>query len=85
MRFAYRDVGEGREQDAEASQAQHILRIWLDLTKKNIFATESTEEHEKISIKEFIFPCFSVDSVAITQKYGNRYCQQNPAHDLYSV
>ena len=26
MRFAYRDVGEGREQDAEASQAQHILR-----------------------------------------------------------
>jgi hypothetical protein len=27
MRFAYKDVGEGREQDAEASQAQHILRI----------------------------------------------------------
>ena len=26
MRFAYRDVGKGREQDAEASQAQHILR-----------------------------------------------------------
>jgi hypothetical protein len=25
MRFAYRDVGEGREQDAEASQAQHII------------------------------------------------------------
>ena len=28
-------------------------------------ATESTEEHEKIAIKEFIFPCSSVDSVAI--------------------
>ena len=27
-------------------------------------ATESTEEHGKISIKEFIFPCSSVDSVA---------------------
>jgi len=26
MRFACRDAGEGREQDAEASQAQHILR-----------------------------------------------------------
>jgi len=25
MRFAYTDVGERREQDAEASQAQHIL------------------------------------------------------------
>jgi len=29
MRFAYRDVGKGREQDAEASQAQHILRYIL--------------------------------------------------------
>jgi len=26
MRFAYRDAGKGREQDAEASQAQYILR-----------------------------------------------------------
>ena len=28
-------------------------------------ATESTEEHEKIVFKVFIFPCSSVDSVAI--------------------
>ena len=39
--------------------------FWFNLTKKDIIATESTEEHEKISIKEFIFPCSSVDSVAI--------------------
>jgi len=40
MRFAYMDVGEGREQDAEASQAQHILRstlflIFVDVKEEN--------------------------------------------------
>jgi len=30
-----------------------------------MIATESTEEHERISNKVFIFPCSSVDSVAI--------------------
>ena len=30
-----------------------------------LMATESTEEHEKKYFKVFIFPCFSVDSVAI--------------------
>jgi hypothetical protein len=35
------------------------------LIKQNNMATESTEEHEKIAIKAFIFPCSSVDSVAI--------------------
>jgi hypothetical protein len=32
---------------------------------KNLIATESTEKHEKIYWKAFIFPCSSVDSVAI--------------------
>ena len=35
------------------------------LIRINIFATESTEEHEKINILLEIFPCSSVDSVAI--------------------
>jgi hypothetical protein len=35
MRFAYRDVGEGREQDAEASQAQHILQKFLEQVFKD--------------------------------------------------
>jgi len=30
MRFACRDAGEGREQDAEASQARHIYKnVWF--------------------------------------------------------
>ena len=35
--------------------------------KKDIIATESTEEHEKIPCNAFIFPCSSVDSVAIIE------------------
>ena len=37
----------------------------LNLEEVNNMATESTEEHEKIVFKVFIFPCSSVDSVAI--------------------
>ena len=33
----------------------------------NIIATESTEEHEKIPCNAFIFPCSSMDSVAIIE------------------
>ena len=38
---------------------------WFNLTKKDYMATESTEEHEIIPGYAFIFPCPSVDSVAI--------------------
>jgi len=33
-------------------------------------ATKSTEEHEKIVLKAFIFPCSSVDFVAINNRSG---------------
>ena len=41
---------------------------------RRIIATESTEEHEKITINAFIFPCSSVDSVAI-KKIGTQHCE----------
>jgi len=42
MRFAYKDVGEGREQDAEASQAQHILQRIL-----NRFSNMENDDSQK--------------------------------------
>ena len=35
--------------------------------EKDMIATKSTEEHEKITIKAFIFPCSSVGFVAIKE------------------
>jgi hypothetical protein len=39
--------------------------VQIRLRARFFIATESTEEHGKISCKLFIFPCSSVDSVAI--------------------
>ena len=38
---------------------------WFNPTKQDNMATESTEEHKITSRNAFIFPCPSVDSVAI--------------------
>ena len=40
--------------------------------EKDIIATESTKEHEKIAIKAFIFQCSFVGFVAIKKITGNK-------------
>jgi len=42
-----------------------VTWCFFKLLKTNILATESTEEHENIFHKVFIFLCSSVDAVAI--------------------
>ena len=38
---------------------------WFNPIKQDNMATESAEEHKNTSRNAFIFPCSSVDSVAI--------------------
>ena len=47
--------------DPGLRRGDDLFRVSLN----NIFATESREKHEKTLMGDFIFPCPSVDSVAM--------------------
>ena len=86
-RFAYRDVGEGREQDAEASQAQHILRSISRLANVNypISPASTVTLHLSLTLKDGTVAESTLDDEPLTFTMGDGSLAEGLELGLYGL